>query len=272
MPSRPTGGIRHDWNEDPPFTCAIPGFQEAAVSIVLLSKYGVQHLSLSQSQLLFGLLNTIRGLDDRPLMLVLAEIVATKGDMRTRVNPKYRFDERMHDLTQCLLLDGYIVQDTKLAQIDPSIADAAPLEDDLIVALQNSGSPRSQEIIAKIGDSAQAFRATPPDYNAALVNARVALETLAADVAADVASRAPVLATYNSSKWGEVLAFLRTSGKVTSQERKRAWRVYSDSEPGRPSPRRRSRGSDDPPWPLLRAQHVLVPAQKPSRVQVRLRA
>src|SRR5574337_649441 len=170
---------------------------ETMVSIVLLSKYGVQHLSLSPGQLLYGLLNTLRGLDDIPLMLVLAEIAATAGDLRARVNPKYRFNERMHDLTQCLLLDGYIVKDTKLVQIDPSIADAAPLEDDLIVALQNSGAPRAQEIIAKIGDSAQAFRATPPDYNAALVNARVALETLAADVAADIASRAQVPVTYN---------------------------------------------------------------------------
>ncbi len=50
--------------------------QETAVSIVLLSKYGVQHLSLSHSQLLFGLLNTLRGLDDRPLMLVLGERLA----------------------------------------------------------------------------------------------------------------------------------------------------------------------------------------------------
>lgn len=40
--------------------------QETPVSVVLLSKYGVQQLSLSQSQLLFGLLNTLRGLDDRP--------------------------------------------------------------------------------------------------------------------------------------------------------------------------------------------------------------
>lgn len=206
--------------------------QETAVSVVLLSKYDVQHLSLSQGQLLFGLLNTLRGLDDRPLMLVLAEIVATRGDLRARVNPKYRFDERIHDLTQCLLLDGYIVQDTKLVQIDPSIADAVPLEDDLIVALLNSGAPRAQEIIAKIGDSAQAFRATPPDYNAALVNARVALETLAGDVAADVASRAPVPATYNPSKWGEVLAFLRTSGEVTPEEEKGLAGVFGFLSPG----------------------------------------
>ena len=79
--------------------------QEPMMSVVLLSKYGVQHLSLPQSHLLFGLLNTLRGLDDRLLLLVLAEIVATQGDLRARVNPKYRFDERMHDLTQCLLLD-----------------------------------------------------------------------------------------------------------------------------------------------------------------------
>jgi len=111
--------------------------QEPAVSVVLLSKYGVQHLSPSSGQLLYGLLNAIRGLDDRPLMLALTEVVATSGDLRTRVNPKYRFDERMHDLTQCLLLDGYIIQDKKLIQTDPSIADAAPLEDDLLVVYKD---------------------------------------------------------------------------------------------------------------------------------------
>jgi len=39
--------------------------QEPAVSLVLLSKYGAQHLSPSPGQLLFGLLNTFRELDDR---------------------------------------------------------------------------------------------------------------------------------------------------------------------------------------------------------------
>jgi hypothetical protein len=105
-------------------------------------------------------------------------------------------------------------------QIDPSIEDAAPLEDDLIVALQNSGAPRATEIVAKITDSAQAFRATPPDYNAALVNARVALETLAADVAADIASSVTPAPAYNPAKWGELLAFLRSSGEITLGEEK----------------------------------------------------
>lgn len=206
--------------------------QEPMVSIALFNKYDVQHVSLPQSQLLYGLLSIFRELDERPLMLVLSEIVATQGDLRARVSPKHRFDERIHDLKQCLLLDGYVVEDRKLVQIDPSIADAAPLEDDLIVALQNWGGPRAQEIIAKIGDSAQAFRATPPDYNAALVNARVALESLAADVAAGVASRASIPATYNPSKWGEVMGFLRTNGEVTSEEEKGLAGVFGFLSPG----------------------------------------
>lgn len=206
--------------------------QEPVVSIVMFRKYGVQHLSLSPGYLLHGLLNIVRDLDDRTLMLVLAEIVATQGDLRSRVNPKYRFDERLHDLTQCLLLDGYAVQKAKLVQIDPSIEDAAPLEDDLVIALQNSGVPRAAEIVAKIADSAQAFRATPPDYNAALVNARIALETLAADVAADVASAMTPAPGYNPAKWGEVLAFLHRSGEITLEEERGLAGVFGFLSPG----------------------------------------
>lgn len=202
------------------------------ISIVLLGKYGVQDLSLPHGQLLYGLLNTLRDLDARTLMLALAEVVATTGDLRARVNPKYRFDERLHDLTQCLLLDGYIIKSKMLVQTDPSIIDAAPLEDDLIDALQKSGAPRAQEIIAKINNSAGAFRSTPPDYNASLVNARVALETLAGDVAAHNASQQPTPPTYNPSKWGEVLVFLRSSGEITVEEEKGLAGVFGFLSPG----------------------------------------
>lgn len=206
--------------------------QEPAVSIALLGKYGVEHLSPFPRLLLQRLLDPLRALDDRTLMLVLTEVIATPSDLRARVSPKQRFDERLQDLTQCLLLDGYIVQERRLSQADPSIADAAPLEDDLILALQNSGAPRAQEIIAKIGGSAESFRAAPPDYNAALVNARVALETLAGDVAADVASRQPGPASYNPAKWGDVILFLRTSGEITLEEEKGLAGVFGFLSPG----------------------------------------
>lgn len=211
---------KDDRTKNPLFVSAIPGTSGAHDFNRALGQVGVQDLSLPHGQLLYGLLNTLRDLDARTLMLALAEVVATTGDLRARVNPKYRFDERLHDLTQCLLLDGYIIKSKMLVQTDPSITDAAPLEDDLIDALQKSGAPRAQEIIAKINDSAGAFRSTPPDYNASLVNARVALETLAGDVAAHNASQQPTPPTYNPSKWGEVLVFLRSSGEITVEEEK----------------------------------------------------
>lgn len=205
--------------------------QETAVSVVLLSKHGA-HVSLTNDQLLIGLLNALRGIDERTLMQILAEVVATTGDLRARVNPKYRFNERMEDLGKCLLLDGYIIHEKKLLQSDPSISDAAPLEDDLVTALQNSGAPRSPDIISRIISSSDAFRSTPPDYNASLVNARVALETLAGDIANDVASRISPLPVYNSSKWGDVIAFLRKAGEITIEEERGLVGVFGFLSPG----------------------------------------
>lgn len=202
--------------------------QDVSVSIVLLGKYGVQDHSLYPGQLLIGLAQTLAGLDDSVVLLILQEVVSTQGNLRAAVTPKTRFDERMHDLTQCLLLDGYIVQDKRLLQTDPSITDAAPLEDDLIIALRNSGAPTREAIITKINDSAEAFRASPPDYNAALTNARIALESLAADVASQQASNT----SYNPAKWGEVIAFLRNSGEITTEEEKGLAGVFGFLSPG----------------------------------------
>ncbi|WP_207238099.1 MULTISPECIES: hypothetical protein [unclassified Pseudomonas] len=126
--------------------------QDVSVAIVLLGKYGVQDHYLYPGQLLIGLAQTLAGLDDRITLLILQEIVGTQGNLRAAVTPKTRFDERMHDLTQCLLLDGYIVQDKRLLQTDPSITDAPPVDDDLIIALRNSGAPTREAIITKIND------------------------------------------------------------------------------------------------------------------------
>ncbi|HBO3354322.1 TPA: hypothetical protein L4S42_002134 [Pseudomonas aeruginosa] len=206
--------------------------QEFSVSIVLLRKYGVHNHSLYPGQLLIGLEQTLVGLDDSVVLLILQDIVGTQSNLRAAVTPKTRFDERMHDLTQCLLLDGYIVQDKRLLQTDPSITDAPSVDDDLIIALRSSSAPTREAIITKINDSAEAFRASPPDYNAALTNARIALETLAADVAADVAYQQASNASYNPAKWGEVIAFLRTSGEITVEEEKGLAGVFGFLSPG----------------------------------------
>lgn len=205
--------------------------QEIAVSLTLLAKYGTEHLTLSHSNLLASLNYVIRDQDDRTLMLVLKEIVATTQGLRKNVSPKSVFDERWYDLTQCLLLDGYIVQEKKLLLVDPSIADAAPMEDDLVTALRQSSLPQREAIIHKINDSTEAFRASPADYNAALTNARVALETLAVDVAASVAQQ-PGIGTYNPTSWGSVIAFLRQCGEITVEEEKGLAGVFGFLSPG----------------------------------------
>ena len=119
-----------------------------------------------------------------------------------------------------------------MLQADPSIADAAPVEDDLITALRGFGTPQRDAIIDKINDSAEAFRASPPDYNAALTNARVALEALAVDVAAEVVHQQQTTASYNPAKWGEVIGFLRNSGEITVEEEKGLAGVFGFLSPG----------------------------------------
>ncbi len=203
--------------------------QDPPLVAVLFGKHGAR-VSLHHGQMLYDILNIVRGLGDRPVLDVLAEVVATAGDLRSRINPKYRFDERMHDLTQCLALDGYTIEDKRLIQTDPSIADVPPIDDDLIQALQNCGAARKADIVQKINDSAQAFRTSPPDYNASLVNARVALETLASDIALDIAS--PGQPSFDPTKWGDVLRYLRESGEISVEEEHGLAGVFRFLSPG----------------------------------------
>lgn len=169
-----------------------------------------------------------------------------------------------------MLIDGYIVQNKKLIQADPSIADAAPLEDDLITALRNSKAHHREAIIDKINDSAEAFRSSPSDYNAALTNARVALEALAVDVAADVVHEQQATATYNPAKWGEVIGFLRNSGEITVEEEKGLTGVFGFLSPGAHRPIGIPENQMARLGRFLCPQHVLVPVAEPARTPQQL--
>lgn len=206
--------------------------QDISVSIALLGKNDVDHQDLYSPQLLIGLIHAFKNMNDAVLLLILQEVIATTSNLRAAISPKIRFEERMHDLSQCLLLDGYIIHERQLTQGDPSIADAPPMEDDLMVALRQCGLPRWEEIIAKIRDSDQRFRSSPPDYNASLTNARIALETLAGDIAAEVARGIKSTPTYNAAKWGDILRFLRESEEISLEEEKGLAGVFSFLSPG----------------------------------------
>lgn len=201
--------------------------EEAAVG-TLLAKYGAD-MPYRGSFFAEGLREVVQVLPAEQALALAAEAVATRGALRQPISPKGPFDERFADFERCLLLDGYAVVDRALRRTDPSLSGAPPVEDDLIAALLASAAPSREEIVRKVQDSAQAFRNAPPDYNAALTNARVALEVLARDIAADVGDARGEPAP---SKWGDVLTYLRTRDEISPEEEKGLAGVYTFVSPG----------------------------------------
>ena len=165
---------------------------------------------------------------------LFSEVIRTRGDLRNQVAPRYRYDERWADLVLCLLLDGYKVGGGQLVAVDPTIEGAEPLSDDLTASLSESGLPQADKVIRMLDDSTAAFRRVPQDINACLAEARVALQTIATSIADARQQYHP--GTYDGSKWGQVLAYLRTSGLITSEEEKGLSGVFGFVSPGAHEP------------------------------------
>jgi hypothetical protein len=199
----------------------------------LLRKYGGPVLYQSPG-LIFGqqLFQAMHFLEADAVVSLLAEVIATQGELRQRLKPHYVFDERFRDLTQCLRLDGYeVTSERTLVRLDPTLAQAPPVEDDLVRSLQASAAPSRDEIVRKINDSADAYRRTPPDYNAALTNARVALQTMARDVAQDLVPPAQSF-PYDIGKWGDLLRYLRERDEISVEEERGLAGVFGFVSPG----------------------------------------
>ncbi|HVY08416.1 MAG TPA: hypothetical protein VHB46_20765 [Burkholderiales bacterium] len=205
------------------------GIFESDFVAVLLGKHQL-YSSVNVDQFLTDVLRSIRNAADDKVLSLLEEVARTSGDLRSRITPKYRYDERFADLSRCLQLDGYVLEDKKLRQTDPSVRDAPPLEDDLIEALKASGLSASDTIAKKINDSSESFRSSPPNYNACLNDIRVALETLARAIA--VTHQSDDTPPYDHTKWGSIVAFLRQMEFITNEEEKGLVGVYGFISPG----------------------------------------
>jgi len=203
---------------------------DAQFAVVLFEKHGLR-LSIEGGVVLLATHTALRSQRDSPgVFALLDEIVRTSGDLRNRVTPRYRFDERYEDLSRCLLLDGYKIEGRKLVPLDPSISDTPPIEDDLTKALAATDLDANQVIAGKLTDSAQAFRRAPPDYNACMNNARVALESLAREIARRLSSTDPQ--PYDSTKWGSIVGFLRAQQFLSVEEEQGLAGVYRFLSPG----------------------------------------
>ncbi|WP_287652573.1 hypothetical protein [Accumulibacter sp.] len=197
--------------------------------MALVSKHGIS-LSFEEKSLLAELTGCVRSASDEKLLSLVEEIARTAGDLRARVIPKYRHDERFSDLCRCLQLDGYIVEGKNLTQADPSISDAPALDDDLLQELKSSGLFDADEIAERINASSESFRSSPPNYNACLNDIRVALETLVRAIAATRQSADSP--SYEQTKWGSVIAFLKAVRFITQEEEKGLAGVYGFVSPG----------------------------------------
>ena len=156
---------------------------------------------------------------------LLDEILRTQDDLRSRVSPRYRNDERWADVVRCLEFDGYRIEGQELHTVDPTIEHATPLEDDLTTEIKRSSLPNAEAIVQVLEKSADAYRKTPPDHNGCLTNARVALQTLATGIAKRRQVKHP--GSFDENTWGQVLAYLRTSRFVSEKEEKALAGVFS---------------------------------------------
>ncbi len=183
-----------------------------------------------RSTLLTAVVESLDGGTEPQISNLLAEIARTSDDLRNRVSPRYRFDERFVDLQRCLQLDGYLIGGDTIVPIDPSILGAAPIDDDLTRELAESGLAHSRDISRKLNESAESFRASTPNYNACLNDARVALQTLATDIAE--ARHATHPGSFDGAKWGSVIAYLRSTGFITEEEERGLVGVFGFASPG----------------------------------------
>jgi hypothetical protein len=209
--------------------------QDGELVALLLEKHGfysdrVARAVEYRTGLLTALVSSLGAGGESETSALLDEIVRTSGDLRNRVSPRYRYDERLADLERCLQLDGYVITDRRLVPIDPSVIGVSPIEDDLTRELGLSDLPSADVVIKKLSDSAEAFRASIPNYNASLNDARIALQTLATDIATARLLAHP--GSLDSSKWGSVIAYLRSSGFLTEEEERGLVGVFGFVSPG----------------------------------------
>jgi len=199
--------------------------------LALLQKHDViddREADSLQSELqMSGLLGPKRALQNilsaehQRILSLITDLVGTARSYRTQIDPKYRFDLRWEDLERCLELDGYRVQRRALIAIEPSIADAPPIDDELTAALESSGLEQRVELCRLLDNSSTDFRKNPPDYNGSLTNIRVTLEELAKALAKRLAP------AESSDKWGDVLVCLRNAHLIDKRQEQGLAGVYT---------------------------------------------
>ncbi|WP_431065249.1 hypothetical protein [Methylotuvimicrobium sp.] len=186
---------------------------------LIFGKYGIDYYRDSQIEISQSLMQA----NGDMIGELMNEVVCTKGDLRSKVSPKYRFDERWEELEKCLILDGYRVSERKIINIEPTIEGYAPLEDDLDRELKESYLSESGNVIKHINLSAQSFLKTEPDFNACLSHSRVALETLIRSIALSKGMER----MEGAKAWGRSLGYLSEVDFINKKDESAISSIYT---------------------------------------------
>ena len=152
--------------------------------------------------------------------LLIKEIVSTQKDLRSRISPKYKFEERWEDFAKCLLLDGYKITDTNtIISVEPEVIGRVAMEDELTNEIKNSSLSKKDDIMKFIIESEEAFKNATPDYNGCLSKSRIALETMVRSKNEDE--------TGTNESWGRTLNILKDNGFITNEEEKAISSTYT---------------------------------------------
>lgn len=203
--------------------------------VILLDKHGLDsgYLAFAMRHsvsILEALVRTLEEGVQSSIRSLLEEIASTSGNLRSRVRPHLRYDERLEDLSRCLALDGYLLRNGTLIAVDPSVEGTPPLDDDLTSELRQSSLTNIDGILDKLAASVEAFCTSPPNYNSSLNDARIAMQTLATEIARHRLKSHP--ADVELTKWGAVIAYLRASEFISLDEERGLAGVFSFVSPG----------------------------------------
>ena len=211
--------------------------------VLLLSKYGFATANLenrwNDQSVAVSVRNEVIPASATQLGDLVQELARTRSSIRAGVDPRYRFNERWNDLLLSLELDNYVLAEAqdgrnleRFEPIEPILAGSEPVEDDLTKELRRSALAATEDILRVLDESARAF--IQGDHNGCLNSARVSLQALATSIAQARLAGHP--ATFNSAKWGEVVAYLRTSSFITLQDERGLTGVFSFVSPGSHTP------------------------------------
>ena len=107
---------------------------------VILDKYGLNEDAVSSAT---SIRDEIASSPIDELTELVQEVITTSSTLRNSVSPRYKYDDRFEEFRKSLLLDGYKIEDKSISALDPNHEGKEPVEDALLIELENSGLDNS---------------------------------------------------------------------------------------------------------------------------------